>query len=204
MSEYRTIARDASAEIEVKRSRFLCEVRRVESEADARTFIESVRKHRFDARHHCTAFVIGPDFSLQRSNDDGEPAGTAGTPMLEVVTRREVSDVVAVVTRWFGGTLLGSGGLARAYGEVTGLALDHAGIQLRTLRHKMLVTTTVAEYGSLDSRLRTLGQVVDATHGAHTEITVVVADPQAFVSEVARASGGRASVEILSPVWVDD
>lgn len=204
MSEYRTIARDASAEIEVKRSRFLCEVRRVESEADARSFIESVRKLRFDARHHCTAFVIGSDFGLQRSNDDGEPAGTAGTPMLEVVTRREVSDVVAVVTRWFGGTLLGSGGLARAYSEVTGLALDHAGIQRRTLRHKMLVTTTVAEYGSLDSRLRSLGQVVDATHGAHTEIVVVVTDPRAFVSEVASASGGRASVEMLSTVWVDD
>src|SRR5690606_33095353 len=104
-------AADGEAEIEVKRSRFLCTLRRVGTEADARAVVEEMRRQHWDARHHCSAFVLGPDGALQRSSDDGEPAGTAGAPMLEVLRGHGVSDVVAVVTRWFGGVLLGAGGL---------------------------------------------------------------------------------------------
>ena len=104
---YLTVARSGSAEIEVKRSRFLARVERVETEAAARAVVEAARKEHWDARHHCSAFVLGPDAGVQRSNDDGEPSGTAGAPMLEVLRGRELSDVVVVVTRWFGGVLLG-------------------------------------------------------------------------------------------------
>jgi uncharacterized YigZ family protein len=162
-----------------------------------------VRKRHFSARHHCTAFVIGPDSALQRSNDDGEPAGTAGAPMLEVLTRRGVSDVVAVVTRWFGGTLLGAGGLVRAYGETVGLALDAAGVRERSLRHVMTVTVDPADAGALDHRLRALGEVTAVAYGAKAVFTVAVADPVVFGSEVAQASGGRAVVEPVGTAWVD-
>ena len=114
LRSYLTVAGRCSSEIEVRRSRFVCDLERVETEAEAREFIEAVRASSRDARHHCTAFVLGPGGETQRSNDDGEPSGTAGAPMLEVLRGRQVSDVVAVVTRWFGGVLLGTGGLFRA------------------------------------------------------------------------------------------
>ncbi|MGZ4504026.1 MAG: IMPACT family protein [Nocardioidaceae bacterium] len=103
VTEYLTVAATAETEIEVRRSRFRCRVARVETEEDARGVVDEARRRHWDARHHCSAFVLGPDAAVQRSSDDGEPFGTAGAPMLEVLRGREVSDVVAVVTRWFGG-----------------------------------------------------------------------------------------------------
>lgn len=147
--------------------------------------------------------MIGPDSALQRSNDDGEPAGTAGAPMLEVLTRRGVTDVVAVVTRWFGGTLLGAGGLVRAYGEAVGLALDAAGLQRRELRHLMTVTVDAGRAGVLDNRLRALGEVTAVAYGTDAVFTVAAADPDVFTGEVARASGGDAVVERAGTAWVD-
>ena len=123
VTSYLTVAGTGEVEIEVKRSRFRCHLERVENEDAARAVVEHARREHWDARHHCSAFVLGADGSTQRSSDDGEPAGTAGAPMLEVLRGREVSDVVAVVTRWFGGTLLGAGGLVRAYGDAVRAAL---------------------------------------------------------------------------------
>ena len=178
-------------------------VARVDGEDEAREVIASARRRHHDARHHCSAFVIGADSALRRSNDDGEPAGTAGAPMLEVLTRREVSDVVAVVTRWFGGTLLGAGGLVRAYGDAVGLALDSAGTRERTLRHTMRVTVDAADAGVMDHRLRGLGTVVDVAYGPSAVFTVGVADPERFADEVAGVSAGRAAVERVGTTWVD-
>ncbi|MGH3317578.1 MAG: IMPACT family protein, partial [Nocardioidaceae bacterium] len=123
-SSYLTVARSRDAETEVKRSRFLCRLRRVEHEDQARAVVDEARREHGDARHHCSAFILGPAGQVQRSSDDGEPAGTAGGPMLEVLRGREVSDVVAVVSRYFGGTLLGAGGLVRAYSDAVRAALD--------------------------------------------------------------------------------
>ena len=114
----KVIARDGQAEIVIQRSRFLCTVTRVADVDAATAVIADVRRAGHDARHHCTALRIGDVGSgaaTARSNDDGEPSGTAGVPMLEVLVRRELTDVVAVVSRWFGGVKLGAGGLVRAY-----------------------------------------------------------------------------------------
>jgi uncharacterized YigZ family protein len=178
-------------------------VTRVADEEEARAFIDSVRRRHHDARHHCTAFVIGPEAALRRSNDDGEPAGTAGAPMLEVLTRRGVSDVVAVVSRWFGGTLLGAGGLVRAYGDAVGLALDDAGTRERRQLHTMRVTAPTAEAGSLDHRLRSLGVVSDTVYDRKVTWTVGAVEPEQFAAAVATASTGRATVEHVGTSWVD-
>ena len=114
---YLTIAGDGVAEIEVSRSRFRCALVRVDDEMSARSVVEQARKEHWNARHHCSAYILGPGRSIERAQDDGEPPGTGGAPMLEVLRGREVSDIVAVVTRWFGGTLLGTGGLTRAYAD---------------------------------------------------------------------------------------
>lgn len=180
MDGYRTIDREvgdgATAEIVVLRSVFLAEVRRVETEADARAVIAGARARHHDARHHCTAMVLGPDGALRRSNDDGEPSGTAGRPMLDVVTGRGLSDVVVVVTRWFGGTLLGAGGLVRAYGDATAAALDAAGVRHRVRRLTARVTVPLAQAGALDHRLRAMGEVIGVEYADQAVFTLAVED----------------------------
>jgi putative IMPACT (imprinted ancient) family translation regulator len=123
--------------------------------------------------------------------------------MLEVLTRRGISDVAAVVTRWFGGTLLGAGGLVRAYGDAVGLGLDAAGVQQRTLRHLMTVRVAPGDAGALDHRLRALGEVTGVAYGAEAVFTVAVADSEAFANDVAQASGGHARIARGGTVWVD-
>ncbi|WP_313405892.1 YigZ family protein [Aeromicrobium sp.] len=199
MATYRTIDRPlggtAEAEIVVSRSRFLARACRVEDEAAARAFVADVRSADHDARHHCTAFVIGPDGSLRRSNDDGEPSGTAGRPMLEVLTGRDLSDVVVVVTRWFGGVLLGTGGLARAYADATGAALDAAGTRPRVLWQRARVVAPIAEVGSMEGRLRRDTDVVDVAYEAdRVTWTVAVTDVDVL---------DRLSFEVLEPIWRD-
>src|SRR5215211_2540047 len=124
----RTIAAPGSHEIVIKKSRFICTLARAATEDEARAAIETVRRRSWDASHNCSAYRVGPGGHLQRTSDDGEPAGTAGAPMLAVLTRRDLTDTVAVVTRYFGGILLGAGGLIRAYGQAVSEAIDVIGI----------------------------------------------------------------------------
>jgi uncharacterized YigZ family protein len=115
MSSYKCIYEGGTGEIEEKKSRFICHVKPVETEEEATAFINTKKKEFWDARHNCSAFVIGKNAELTRCSDDGEPAGTAGRPMLEVLLNEEIRNVAVVVTRYFGGVLLGTGGLVRAY-----------------------------------------------------------------------------------------
>ena len=115
MGSYKCIYEGGQGEIEEKKSRFICHVKPVETEEEATAFINAKKKEYWDARHNCSAFVIGKNAELTRCSDDGEPAGTAGRPMLEVLLNEEIRNVAVVVTRYFGGVLLGTGGLVRAY-----------------------------------------------------------------------------------------
>ncbi|MFT3874357.1 MAG: YigZ family protein [Nocardioides sp.] len=206
MTDYLTIARDGQSEIEVKRSRFLATVTRVEEEAAARAVVERLRREHWNARHHCSAFVLGPSAQVQRSSDDGEPAGTAGAPMLEVLRGREVSDVVAVVTRWFGGVLLGAGGLVRAYGDAVRATLDEVGLQRRRLLTEWVVELGHAEAARAESELRARGVVVvDASYSATVTLRLGVApdDVDRLHGLVAELSGGRALAVAAGERWVD-
>lgn len=206
MSSYRTIARDAEAEIEVKRSRFRCTLARVESEEAARAVVARLRKEHWDARHHCTAYVLGPAGAVQRSSDDGEPAGTAGAPMLEVLRGHGVSDVVAVVTRWFGGTLLGAGGLVRAYGDAVRAGLDAAGTLRRDLLHELVLDLDHTDAGRVESELRQRGvAVLDTTYGAYVSLRLGVApaDVPRLHATLAELTGGAALAVPAGERWVD-
>ncbi|MCR5503654.1 MAG: YigZ family protein [Lachnospiraceae bacterium] len=125
---YKIIADKCEGSFEEKKSRFLSQLLPVGSEEEAAAFFDGVRKKYYDARHHCTALILGPGQELKRSSDDGEPSGTAGKPMLEVLTGAGLTNVAAVVTRYFGGTLLGTGGLIRAYSSAVKDALSQAKI----------------------------------------------------------------------------
>lgn len=207
MVSYLTLARDAEAEIEVKRSRFLCTLSRVESEAEARAVVERLRREHWDARHHCSAFRLGPPPApVERSSDDGEPAGTAGAPMLEVVRGHDVSDVVAVVTRWFGGTLLGAGGLVRAYGDAVRAALDEAGTLRRSLVREHLLELDHADAGRVESDLRARGvAVLGTTYGERVGLTLGVPpeQEQRVAALLAELTAGAAVTRVAGERWVD-
>lgn len=204
MTSYLTIARDGEAEVEVKRSRFLCTLVRVEDEASAREVVERMRRQYWDARHHCSAFVLGPGGSVQRSSDDGEPAGTAGAPMLEVLRGREVSDVVAVVTRWFGGVLLGAGGLVRAYGDAVRAGLDEVGTLRRELVTEHEIALDHADAGRVESELRARGVAVLATtYEAKVTLRLGTPDPDALAPLLAELTGGRVTPNRVGQSWVD-
>lgn len=207
MSSYLTLARDAAAEIEVKRSRFLATLFRVEDEDAARAVVERLRSQHWDARHHCTAFRIGPPpVPVERSSDDGEPAGTAGAPMLEVLRGAGVSDSVAVVTRWFGGTLLGAGGLVRAYGDAVRAGLDAAGTLRRSLLREHALEVDHADAGRVETDLRTRGITVLGT-SYDARATLLLGVPPDGVERlhglVAELNAGRGELVAAGERWVD-
>ena len=126
--EFRTIKEDGQVQEEIKKSRFICHVKRVYSEEEARDFITAIKKEHYKATHNCSAFIIGERSEIKRTSDDGEPSGTAGVPMLGVLENHDLTNVCVVVTRYFGGIKLGAGGLIRAYAGSVALAVKEIGI----------------------------------------------------------------------------
>jgi uncharacterized YigZ family protein len=206
VTSYLTVARDVTAEVEDRGSRFLCTLRRVETEEDARALVAALRREHADARHHCSAFVLGPDGAVQRSSDDGEPAGTAGAPMLDVLRGAGVSDVAAVVTRWFGGTLLGAGGLVRAYGDAVRAAVAQAGVLRRTLLTELALELDHADAGRVEGELRSRGVVVlDVAYDARVRLLLAAAPDEVgrVGAAVAAATAGQGLLEQVGERWVD-
>lgn len=203
-------------EIEVKRSRFITVLRRSDSEESARDLVAGLRREFHDARHHCSAFVLGPERDIQRSNDDGEPSGTAGLPMLEALLKREtspgaadLSDVCAVVVRYFGGILLGAGGLVRAYSESVSSALEAAPL---VRRHRLRVCAASVPHtaaGRLENDLRAAGFVMaETSYGAQeTVLRVAVPDEPAGISAAAERvlalTAGQALLVPGGTEWID-
>ena len=126
--EFRTIKEDGQVQEEIKKSRFICHAKRVNSEEEARAFITAIKKEHYKATHNCSAFIIGERSEIKRTSDDGEPSGTAGVPMLGVLENHNLTNVCVVVTRYFGGIKLGAGGLIRAYAGSVALAVKEIGI----------------------------------------------------------------------------
>lgn len=151
LSRYLTVKETGQHEIEIKKSRFICTLARVESEDEAKQIIQEIKKEHWKASHNCSAFVIGERNEIQRSSDDGEPAGTAGIPMLETLKKRQLINTLAVVTRYFGGTELGKGGLIRAYGGVVAEALDVIGVVEGRLQQEVNVRIDYPNHGKLEN-----------------------------------------------------
>ena len=125
---YKTVKKDAFAEIEIKKSKFIAHIAEIKSEDEAETFIKQTRKKYYDATHNCSAYILNSDRGIKHSSDDGEPSGTAGKPILDVISGAGLSDIIVVVTRYFGGTELGTGGLVRAYSGAAAEVLKNAAV----------------------------------------------------------------------------
>ncbi len=205
-SFYLTLAHPAVGEIEAKRSRFLAVVAPAASEDEARSVVEAARKEHWDARHHCSAFILGADGSVARSSDDGEPSGTAGAPILAALRGRGLSDVCAVVTRWFGGTLLGAGGLVRAYSDAVVAALDTAEVvrRERLLRCEVDLPHALAAKVEHDLRGHAI-TVLGVTHSAVATMQVGLAEAQVAKVEslLAASTHTETRLRIVGETWVE-
>ncbi|OJG78683.1 hypothetical protein RV14_GL001145 [Enterococcus ratti] len=153
LNSYKTIKENGYGEIEIKKSRFICSMKRIETQEEAKTFIQTIKKEHWKANHNCSAFVLGETNEIQRSSDDGEPSGTAGLPMLEVLKKNELMNVVAVVTRYFGGTKLGTGGLIRAYTQAVSHTLHEIGLVKGTLQQEINVHLLYPQLGKFENFL---------------------------------------------------
>lgn len=156
MKNYKTVAGDEifSAEYEVKKSVFIAHVKNVETEESAREFLQLIRKKHFDATHNCSAWILGETGNLQKSNDDGEPGGTAGNPILETIKKNELTNTAVVVTRYFGGIKLGAGGLIRAYSHTAASGITAARIIQMTTFQKISLTLEYNFLATVENFLR--------------------------------------------------
>lgn len=214
--EYTTLASEHTHELEIRRSRFIAYLFRTDTEDAARAAIAGLRKRHHDAKHHCSAFLLGPDRQIQRSNDDGEPSGTAGLPMLEALAKREtpagradLSDATAVVVRYFGGILLGAGGLVRAYSQAVSTALDGATLLRRRRMALFGIDAAHADAGRLENELRADGTTVLGTDYGPRAATLRVALPDgpdtaaSFAARLATLTAGTARAVPGGSEWVD-
>jgi uncharacterized YigZ family protein len=177
LERYFTVKGYGETEIEINRSRFICYVDRAETEAAAQAFIASINKKHWDATHNCSAYLIGENDQIQKADDDGEPSGTAGKPILEVLKKNHVKDCVVVITRYFGGIKLGAGGLIRAYGKGAAEAL-RAGEMIERIKHQLFhIQIDYTFLGKIENELRGKEEYI-VDHIAYLDkVTVSVLTP---------------------------
>ncbi|WP_404445517.1 YigZ family protein [Sutcliffiella horikoshii] len=154
LSHYYTVKGHGEHEIVIQKSRFIAHVARATTEEEAQRFIQEIKKKHWDATHNCSAYMIGENNQVQKANDDGEPSGTAGVPILEVLKKKDLKDTVVVITRYFGGIKLGAGGLIRAYGKATSEGIIATGMVERKLVQIMHTNVEYTLLGKIENELR--------------------------------------------------
>ena len=191
---YKIVYKNGQGEVIEKKSRFIAHVFPIATEEDALQHIEELKKQYWDARHNCYAYVLGEKQQLQRFSDDGEPSGTAGKPILEVLLGEDIHNTLVVVTRYFGGTLLGTGGLVRAYSAATKSGLENAVITERRKGRKIQLKT---DYNGLGKIQYVMGEmdipVLDITYTDVVAIIVVLPNEvyHAFKKKLTEATAGK-------------
>jgi uncharacterized YigZ family protein len=197
LQKYYTVKGYGENEIVIEKSRFICYINRATTEEEAIQFIQQIKKKHWDATHNCSAYIIGEHDQIQKANDDGEPSGTAGVPMLEVLKKKGLKDTVAVVTRYFGGIKLGAGGLIRAYGKAVSEGLKAAGIVERRLARVMHVTIDYTWLGKVENELRSSDYTIKDIHyleNVELEIFVDETEKQTFIDWMTELTNGRAEI----------
>jgi uncharacterized YigZ family protein len=195
--DYRTVKGTGESEIVIKKSRFIGHAARAETEEEALAFIAKIKQDHHSATHNCSAYLIGEHDQIQKANDDGEPSGTAGFPMLEVLKKQNLKDTVVVVTRYFGGIKLGGGGLIRAYGSAVSDVLGNTGIVERRLHHLMKMTIDYTWLGKVENELHLSPYPIDRLDYAEAVsafVYVPAAEEDKFREWTANLTNGQADV----------
>ena len=204
LERYKTVYQGRSGEIIEKKSRFIATVRLVETEEEALSFIEEMKKKYWNATHNCFAYVIGEHRETVRCSDDGEPSGTAGKPMLDVLLGEEMYNTAVVVTRYFGGTLLGTGGLVRAYSKAVQEGLDQSSIIVKQYGAILKIET---DYNGLGKIQYLIGErkipVLDSEYTDKVQIRIILPEKETdrFVRELTEATNGRVKTEIIEKLY---
>ncbi len=204
---YRVLLEGGEGEYVEKKSRFIATVRKCESEEEATAFIEEMKKKYWDARHNCSAFVLGSRGEVTRCSDDGEPGGTAGRPMLEVLTGEGIRNIAVVVTRYFGGVLLGTGGLVRAYTQAVKEGLKNCTLGRMRYGHEIRVTTDYNGIGKILYLLENTG--IEPSSSEYTDrvtlrLIVPAEDAEKLKKDMVEATGGRVELEKLRELYFVD
>lgn len=205
-ADYRTVKQYGESELIIKKSRFLTYVKRVETEEEALDFIQEIKKMHHTATHNCSAYLIGEHDSIQKANDDGEPSGTAGVPMLEVLKKQGLKDTVVVVTRYFGGIKLGGGGLIRAYGSATTEGIVATGTVERKLHQLMKVTIDYTWLGKLENEARqSVYPLKEITYADDVDLFMYVptAEVESFTEWMTELTNGQAGIISVSSEFLE-
>lgn len=201
MNPIKIVYEGGEGEIVEKKSRFIATVKPVESQEEALDFIAAMKKKYWDATHNCSAFVLGRRGEITRCSDDGEPSGTAGRPMLEVLLKEGICNTAVVVTRYFGGTLLGTGGLVRAYGAAVKEGLKHSGVVTMRYGTRLQVTVNYPDVGRIQHLAAGEGAAQEsAEYGVNVRFVLAAPaeDEERICRSITEATDARAEIEILS------
>ncbi|WP_285767863.1 YigZ family protein [Peribacillus sp. SI8-4] len=197
LTQYLTVAGRGEHEIIIEKSRFISHIARVETEEAAQAFIQEIKKKHKDATHNCSAYMIGEQNHIQKALDDGEPSGTAGVPILEVLKKKDLKDTAVVVTRYFGGIKLGAGGLIRAYSKSTSEGLTATGIVSRTLMRVISTTVDYTWLGKLENELRSsIYQIKEIQYLDQVTILVYAEEAQkeSYISWMTELTNGQGQI----------
>lgn len=204
--DYHTIQGYGESEIIIQKSRFLTYVSRAETEQQAQDFINIIKEKHKSANHNCSAYIIGEHDNIQKANDDGEPSGTAGVPMLEVLKKQGLQDTVVVVTRYFGGIKLGGGGLIRAYGKATTEGIDAAKVVERKLHHLMKISIDYTWLGKVENEVRnSVFPLKEINYAELVEVMVFTKadEEETFINWMAEMTNGQAKVELVEKEFLE-
>lgn len=205
-ANYLTVKQYGESEYTIQKSRFLTFVKRVETEEEAITFINEIKKMHHTATHNCSAYMIGEHDEIQKANDDGEPSGTAGVPMLEVLKKQELKDTAVVVTRYFGGIKLGSGGLIRAYGRATSEGITATGVVERRLHDLMKVTIDYTWLGKVENEIRQSEyplKEITYTEGVSLFLYVPVAKKNIFTEWMTELTSAQSQISSVDQEFLE-
>ncbi|WP_419961319.1 YigZ family protein [Psychrobacillus sp. BM2] len=204
--DYHTVQGYGESEIIIQKSRFITYVNRAETEEQAQDFINNIKEKHKSANHNCSAYIIGEHDNIQKANDDGEPSGTAGVPMLEVLKKQGLQDTVVVVTRYFGGIKLGGGGLIRAYGKATTEGIDAAKVVERKLHHLLKVSIDYTWLGKVENEVRnSVYPLKEINYAELVEVLVFTkANEEAiFINWMAEITNGQAKIELVEKEFLE-
>lgn len=206
VTHYRTVKGYSECELEINKSRFIAYVNRIETVDDASQFIERIKKKHWDASHNCSAYTLGDQDQLQKADDDGEPSGTAGRPILEVIKKASVKNTAIVVTRYFGGIKLGTGGLIRAYGKAAGNVLLTSGLVERVLHTRLAICLDYALQGIVENSLRTDGYIIENKEFAE-KVTLIVLEKcgyeETFIKRIRDLTAAQVSTTCLDQTYAE-
>ncbi|WP_394141232.1 YigZ family protein [Cytobacillus oceanisediminis] len=207
LPRYNTVKGYGDHEIIIQKSRFIAYISRAETEEEAQEFIQTIKKKHRDAAHNCSAYLIGENDQIQKANDDGEPSGTAGVPILEVLKKKQLKDTVAVITRYFGGIKLGAGGLIRAYGRATSEGIETAGTVERKLMKVMHTKVDYTWLGKLENELRSSVYALKEIHyldQVEVETFVEEGQIQDFTEWMTELTNGQAEISAGEMLYLEE